>query len=200
MAYSDFTKERLEKEFSINFKRNQLFNEVLPVQPSETLTSFLEISRQFPLYTEKAKSEAIIFPIMTDLKKNNMTLISIFSGERMEAQAEKGLTGECDYIITGDPELLSVQAPIISIIEAKKDSADVGLAKCTAQLIGARTIHEQHGKNIVIYGCITNSEDWQFIKLENSTLYVDTRRYYIVELPMILGVFQRIIDEYYKVI
>ena len=43
MAYSDFTKEQLETNFGIHFKRVQLFKEVIPVQPSETLLSFLEV-------------------------------------------------------------------------------------------------------------------------------------------------------------
>ncbi|MBC7474288.1 MAG: hypothetical protein H7263_08355, partial [Candidatus Sericytochromatia bacterium] len=148
MAYSDFTNKKLERDFGIHFKRAELFPTLLPVQPSEHLLKSLAVAKLFSLTTEKSKSEAIIFPIMGELKENNKDKISIFSGESIDADKDKGLTGECDFIITADADLISLETPIISIIEAKRDSADVGLAQCTAQLIGARLVHENQGKKI----------------------------------------------------
>lgn len=198
-TYSDFTTKRLESEFGITFKRANLFQEINVVEPSEHLKNSLNVAKLFTLTTEKAKSEAIIFPIMAEVKEKNINKISIFSGESIEADKSKGLIGECDFVITADPELISLRTPIISIIEAKKDSADLGLAQCTAQLIGAKIVHEQQGKEPkAIYGCITNSEDWQFLKLEDSIVFYDINRYYINEVNKILGVFQKIIDSYYS--
>jgi hypothetical protein len=200
MAYSDFTTKSLESQFGITFKRANLFGEITPIEPSQHLSNSLAVAKLFTLTTEKAKSEAIIFPIMAEVKEKNIDKVSIFSGESIEADKSKGLLGECDFVITADPELISLRTPIISIIEAKKDSADLGLAQCTAQLIGAKMIHEQQGKEIkAIYGCITNSEDWQFLKLEGTTVSYDINRYYINEVHKILGVFQNIIDSYYNV-
>ena len=199
MAYSDFTNKQLEKDFGIHFKRADLFSNISPVEPSQPLLDSLAIAKLFNLNTEKAKSEAIIFPIMAEVKRNNKDKISIFSGESIEADINKGLSGECDFIITADPELISLETPIISIIEAKRNSADIGLAQYSAQLIGARLIHEQQGKQIsYLYGCISNADDWQFIKLDGSIVYLDSRKYYLIELPLILGIFQNIIDEYYN--
>lgn len=35
---------------------------------------------------------------------------------------------------------------------------------------------------------MTIGDEWQFLKLENSVLYVDSKRYDLEELPEILGI------------
>jgi hypothetical protein len=44
-----------------------------------------------------------------------------------------------------------------------------------------------------IYGAVTNAFEWVFLKLEGDTVYIDHNRYYLNELPKILGVFQYVI-------
>jgi hypothetical protein len=43
---------------------------------------------------------------------------------------------------------------------------------------------------------VTTGETWQFLKLEDNTLYVDSGRYYIDRVDRILGVLQAIIACY----
>lgn len=47
-----------------------------------------------------------------------------------------------------------------------------------------------------IYGCVTTGTEWQFLKLENRTCFVDTERYYIDKLENILGALQAVVDFY----
>ena len=47
-----------------------------------------------------------------------------------------------------------------------------------------------------IYGAVTNAFDWVFMKLEGDTVYIDLNRYYLNELPKILGIMQYIVGKY----
>ncbi len=85
------------------------------------------------------------------------------------------------------------------MIEAKKGDIELGLGQCAAQMLGCRLFNEQKDNPIrTIHGCVSNGDDWQFMKLEDHILHIDQNRYYINELGKILGVFQRIVDFYLK--
>ena len=89
-----------------------------------------------------------------------------------------------------------IEAPIISIVEAKKNDLDLGIGQCIAQMIGAYQFNKQKNSNIkAIFGCITTGLEWKFLKLEKeSFITIDTKIYYLNELEKILGIFQSIID------
>ncbi len=44
----------------------------------------------------------------------------MFSGERLDVDDAKGLQGECDFILSKGPISSTIQAPILSLAEAKK--------------------------------------------------------------------------------
>jgi len=202
MAYRDFTLEELNKKFGIKNKRNPLFNDVLiqQVSPSDWLEKTLSLSRKLLLRSEKAKSEAIVMPILMELKEINQDFFTIHSGEVLNVDKENGLNGECDFLLSQNTGSYTIDTPIISVVEAKKGYLDIGVRQCAAQMYGAQTYNEQAGKPTdIIYGCVTNSGQWQFLKLENNLLSIDEEIYTIKELPTILGIFQHIID-YYKAI
>ena len=45
-----------------------------------------------------------------------------------------------------------------------------------------------------MYGCLITGTDWQFIRFEGSTFYIDTKIY--TDLREILGVWHKIMDFY----
>ncbi|MEP7338975.1 MAG: hypothetical protein ABI977_14665 [Acidobacteriota bacterium] len=47
-----------------------------------------------------------------------------------------------------------------------------------------------------IFGCVTTGEDWQFLKLKETTIEVDADRYYIDNLEKILGAFKAAVDHF----
>ncbi|MFN0200572.1 MAG: hypothetical protein ACKVTZ_03585, partial [Bacteroidia bacterium] len=89
-----------------------------------------------------------------------------------------------------------MQAPIISLVEAKDEDLEYGQAQCTAQMYAAMRYNQEEGKPVpFIYGCVVTGGDWRFLRLENQTLTLDTKTYYLVQLPLILGIFHQIIQE-----
>ena len=197
MAYSDYTIAKLRARFGIIQEELSLFEAVtLPIMmPSAHLSDDVREARDFPIMSEKAKSEAIIFPIVKELKRNNPH-ISIFSGYSFNIDAANDLTGAPDFMISAKPRIIELQCPIFCLLESKNKTPDEGYAQCAAEMYAARLFNQQSGEPYeIIYGAVTNAFEWVFLKLENNTIYIDTNRYYLNELPKILGILQFIINQ-----
>ena len=137
-------------------------------------------------------------PIGTIAQANNIANPSlIYSGQRLDVDPDSGLIGECDFIITATPPLPLIQAPIVCIIEAKKNDIETGLGQCVAQMLGALRLNQRDATGIeTIFGCVTTGEIWQFLKLEQNDIIIDQERYYIDNIRTILGVLQTIFAQY----
>lgn len=197
MGYSDFTLNALIKTFNLEQQRNLLFENTPPVEADQWLSETLKKSMQLVVDTEKARSELIVMPILLESRELNKNCFAIYSGETFDVEPEKGLKGECDFILTYSPPLQTIQAPIIIIVEAKKHDIEGSLGQCAAQMIGARLFNRNNNSEIeTIFGCVTTGETWQFLKLENNVINIDGSRYFINNVNQILGVLKVIIDFY----
>ena len=197
MAYSDFSLTQVRRAFGLSEQSVQLFAGVGAIAPSDWLQETLKYSLKLALSSssEKARSEFIIAPILIELERRNENKLAIFSGENLDVDGEKGLRGECDFILSKGEASLTMQAPIISLVEAKKSDIKAGLGQCIAQMLGAQRFNQIEGNEVdIIYGCVTTGEDWQFLSLEGALVSVDAQRYYINELGKVLGIFQSVVD------
>jgi hypothetical protein len=197
MAYSDFTLDAVRKAFGLTLKRAPLFATVDSVDVPQWLTALLEKGRPLAFSSEKARSEFILVPILLASRELHHDSFSIYSGERLDSDPSRGLNGECDFILTNTPPLPVIQAPIVVIVEAKKNDIEAGLGQCVAQMVGARLFNQKEGNGIeLIFGCVTTGEAWQFLKLERDDVLIDSDRYYIDRVDKILGMFQAILACY----
>jgi hypothetical protein len=198
MAYAEFTFSKLLTKYGIKQESASLFaiNNFELANPSQKLTEDLAEARLMPLYSEKAKSEAIIFPIIRELKRNNPK-ISVFSGYAFNIEGDKDLNGAPDFMISAKPNIVEPQSPIFCLVESKNKSPEDGFAQCAAEMYAARVFNEQMKEPYqTIYGTVTNAFDWVFLKLEDDTVYVDIDRYFLNDLAKILGIMQWIIKQY----
>ena len=133
-------------------------------------------------------------PILIELRNRNAKYFTIYSGEMLNIDEE--LKGECDFILSKDTGSFEINAPIMQLVEAKRNDIENGIAQCAAQMIGAQKYNAQR-KYITneIYGCVTTGDDWLFMRLEKN-LEIDTKKYYLGNLAELLGVFQKIIDTF----
>jgi glycerophosphoryl diester phosphodiesterase len=202
MAYTSFkTLAQIEKTFAIGHKVIVLFDKITPLQPSDWLKKTLIINMKTPLRSEKSRSEMVVAPVITEIRERNDNSFMIFSGENLDADAKQGLKGECDFIIINAQDVIEIEAPIVQIVEAKKQDFDIGIPQCAAQMIGAKIFNDKRNKNIpIIYGCVTTGKEWRFLRLEKDIIYIDNQSYYLENLPELLGVFQVIIDEFKPII
>lgn len=196
MSYSDYQNLReLSKSLAITYQQTDLFPIVQLVEPTPFLLHTLAIAKSLPsTFSEKARSENLITPILFEVYEHTLHRITIFSGCALNINEQ--LSGVCDYIIADKSQLLALESPIVCIVEAKHRSIEEGLAQAGAEMIAAQ-LFNQHEQNEIetIYGVVTNGIDWKFLKLSKSILYIDENMYFSSgeNLKMLLGVFARIL-------
>ena len=192
MAYSDFSLTKFKKNFNITINEEaDLFTTVEPIEISEKLTNTLEETTELALAinTEKARSEMIITPILLEVRRKANYQISLFSGTDFNVDIERGLNGYCDFVISRSREQLTINAPVLIIVEAKNENIKGGLGQCAAAMLAAQLFNEQEGNEIkTIYGAVTTGDIWKFLKLEGTDIFIDLNNYYIKELNKILGI------------
>lgn len=106
-----------------------------------------------------------------------------------------GLRGECDFIFSFSRIQDFIAAPVFCLAEAKKQDLEPGTIQCAAQLIAARRLNEQEKNPIrTLYGCSTTGIEWRFLKYEGNEFIPDEQRYYLTQLPALLGVLQAVVD------
>ncbi len=178
MTYSDYTLLQIEENFGIKNQVISLFEEVQEVAPSAWLTNFLQIAKELPVRSEKAKSEMIVMPILIELRNNNDKYFTIYSGDHLNVDDK--LKGECDFIISKDTHSFEVNYPIIQVVEAKKNDVEIGVPQCAAQMLGAKKYNEKRGntQNNIIYGCVTTGDNWLFMRLTDK-IEIDDKKYYL---------------------
>ena len=198
MAYSNFTTpKQIIDELGITPRYKKLFGEIKKVEPSQWLKTALSYSLLVRSKNEKSKSESIVQPILVELIKRNENFVTYYSGIDIEADKEKGLNGECDFIISKDTGSIDINTPILQVVEAKNHDMSLGIPQCISQMLGTKIFNEKNNANIdCIYGCVTTGDVWLFLKLCDNELFVDKQKYYLSEVDKILGIFQTIIDYY----
>ncbi|MBD0303574.1 MAG: hypothetical protein ICV85_15810 [Tolypothrix sp. T3-bin4] len=192
MSYSDFTLAKVKKDFDlITVEKMDIYSNVAELECSTLLTEILRYNLPLALASnsEKARSEMIIAPILVDLRRQLQERVNLFSGIEFDVDKDKGLNGLCDFIISESPEQLFVSAPVITLVEAKKENIMAGLGQCVAEMLAAQIFNEREGNNIpVVYGSVTSGTNWKFLKLEGKVIEIDLSEYYLKDVNKILGI------------
>jgi len=194
MPYSKFTLKDIKQKLGIKIIENQRFfpkESINKLIISDYLKTSLEEFAPLALSinTEKSRSEWIIAPILAELRRILHNNISLFSGSTFNVDQEQGLEGQFDYLISLNPEQFYITAPVIAIVEAKKENIINGLAQCIATMYAADLFNKQEHNNIdIIYGIVTTGTTWKFLKLEANKAYIDIEEYYLKEIEILLGI------------
>jgi len=191
MPYSQFTIDRVKQDFHLNTVEGVRFfpDSMEPVTPSSRLQGILEdLPWAIAVDTEKARSEAIINPVLLEVRRIFNQQISVFSGEEFNVDASIGLNGVCDFLLCRSPEQLTVEAPAIVIVEAKKSDIKSGLGQCIAEMVAAQRFNEAKGKPLTaVYGTVSSGTQWRFLKLEQETVTIDLIDYSLPPIEPILS-------------
>ena len=193
MSYTEFDIPRVERELGLRVKSRLLSWQVEFIEPSVWLNETLERGAAIALVSEKSRSEFLVAPVMLAVKEINENRVQIFSGQTLNVDANLGLTGECDFILSRTEPTPVLREPIMAVVEAKKNDIELGLGQCIAQMVAARIFNlRRENDSKEIFGCVTTGETWQFLKLEETFAIVDTNRFFISEVGKLLGVFKSI--------
>jgi hypothetical protein len=196
MAYSEFTLVEVKRAFQLDIdEMADLYSAVSPVPISPWLSETLDETLPLALAvnTEKVRSELVIAPILVELRRQSGHRISFFSGADFTVEPSKGLNDVCDYLISAAPEQLFVSSPVLLIVEAKNENIKGGLAQCIAAMVAAQLFNVREGNTIpLIHGAVTTGTTWRFLQLEERTVRIDRREYYIDQVEQIMGILVRI--------
>ncbi len=192
MSYSDFTLAKVKKYFNLTTVENlDIYSNVAELECSPLLREILRYNLPLALgsNSEKARSEMIIAPILVDLRRQLKEQVNLFSGIEFDVDKEQGLNGFCDFIISKSAEQLFINAPVITLVEAKREDIMAGLGQCVAEMVAAQIFNEREGNEIpVIYGAVTSGTNWKFLRLEEQVIEIDLSEYYLSDVNKILGI------------
>jgi hypothetical protein len=203
MPYSQYNSLRhIKQALGIKIQYTRLFEEVALVPLSDWLKESLHrvLLRRTAYFSEKSRSEALVFPVLLELQYRSGYEFSLYSGAIIEADKEKGLNGECDFILSQGQQGIELEKPIFCIVEAKDNDLEIGIPQCIAQMVGAQIFNAQDGyRTPLIYGAVTTGTEWVFLKLEDTTAFIDNRQYNLTQPEELLGVIEGIIKKYINI-
>jgi len=188
MAYTDFTLESAEAELGVTCAPGDVFPGLVPVQVPAWLPDQLARGTALALVSEKARSEFIVAPILLAVRELAGGTVSILSGQRLDVDPARKLLGECDFLLARSEPVPRLRAPILTVVEAKKNDIDGGLGQCIAQMVGAQLYNARAERPTpTVYGCVTTGEDWQFLRLAGTAVTLHRPRVYVDNVSLLLA-------------
>ncbi|MFO0602949.1 MAG: hypothetical protein U0324_07230 [Polyangiales bacterium] len=192
MPFNEFTVHDLTHRIGLRYVESpDLFGGVAAVAPGEVLTAVLRENAPVALAvsTEKARSELLIAPILMEARRLCHGAVSFFSGAELNVDAARGLNGFCDYVLARSPTQTELDAPLVTIVEAKNENLRAGLPQCAAEMYAAKLFNERRERPTdAVYGAVTTGNVWRFLRLRGGTVEVDLREYYLDAVERVLGV------------
>jgi hypothetical protein len=197
MSYSSFTVKQVEQQFNLQIITDSFLPAIPPLTPSPNLADLLGRTASFAalLGTEKARSEFIIAPLLFELRELLDRQVGLFSGVDFTIDIPSGLNGVCDFLLTRSSSEVSIKAPVVVLIEAKKGELNGGWGQCMAEMVAAQRFNQADGQDIpCIYGSVTTGTQWQFLRLVGQQMWIDVTEYALMPLDRILGILRWMLE------
>lgn len=198
MAYSDYSLVDVRKRFKLTLDdASDLFAAVPEVEVSPRFQELF--NENLPLAqgsnTEKARSELLIAPLLVELRRLTGHRVGLFSGVEFCVDEGQGLAGFCDFIVSRSPELYVVTAPVVVVVEAKKENLSAGFGQCLAEMVAAREFNLREGASVAtVYGAVTTGTNWKFLSLTGDAAAIDLVEYHVSRLGKILGILRHTLN------
>lgn len=169
MSYRDFTIAKCKRDLNVKIVEDvSIFPDLDPIPQSDYLQVALSRGMKLALAksSKKFRSELIITPMLLEVY-DRVQNISLFSGEEFNVDPTQGLNGVCDFLISRSPEQLTIEAPAVLIVEAKRADLNSGLGQCIAEMAAAMQFNKSQGNKVrFIYGCVSSGIAWKYLRLK----------------------------------
>jgi hypothetical protein len=184
--FSGFTKEEAFK--LLGLKDLKVWDiAAASIEPSEFFNEHLRrLTRNFDLegYEESKK---LLIDAICDEAIDPLSRLKIWKGAKLESDIAWGYV---DYLIAERQRYLS--APMLCIIEAKKDDFEKGLAQCLAEMYVCQVNNKHIGRSIDVIGIVSNGTSWQFYKLTALGDAFESSVYSMGDLGRLLGLLRMV--------
>lgn len=115
--------------------------------------------------------------------------VGVFSGKEFNVDAAADLNGFCDFLVSRSSEQLYIKAPVIILVEAKKEDLKPAFGQCLAEMVAAQRFNLSKGQVIeTIYGVVTSGTVWRFLELTGQIVSIDLTDYPLLPVDNVLGV------------
>jgi hypothetical protein len=186
-SYEQFTLPQVQQVFSLTLDEKTNWTlAVKPIEPSDYLKKELIFNTflTFTMNASEARSEIIISSILSEISRR--TKATFFFDAMFDVNKELGLQGSCDFIVSPLSEIICIDAPVLTIVQAKNESIVSGLGQCLATMVAAQMFNQ----GSVVYGAVTTGDRWKFLKLVDQTAYIAPGEITLNRLGVILGVLE----------
>ncbi len=198
MAFSDFNFPDVQQSLGLTLREADLFCDAPALELSSAFAERMraDIALALAINTEKARSEFIIAPVLSELRRRLGGSFGLFSGVQFDVDPSRGLSGFCDFILTRSPLQSVLTAPVVAIAEARNDNLRTGLGQCIAAMVAAREFNAKSAAGVaVVYGVVTTGSAWKFLRLSDAEVTLDVSEYFIAELGRIMGILAHILQD-----
>jgi hypothetical protein len=155
--------------------------DAVPTAPSDFFKQRLKKLQRFDLRASEESKKLLIDAILEE-GIEGFSHLKIWKGANLEAET---IGGYIDYLVAEDRDYL--YAPFLCVMEAKKDDFEQGLAQCLVEMKACQWSNHQIGRDINIFGIVTNGEGWKFYQLALTGEVEETDLYSIQMIDAVLG-------------
>lgn len=193
MACAGFSVFDLRREFGISFRLENLFGASASVEPTAWLRQSVQASLTVGIGNERARAERLVSPVLMALCDRNDRAFSVHSAA--VAGTAHGIGGHHGFTCSFNRLPDFIQAPVFLVVDTCYRETDEELLPLLQQLIAAHRLNETGGNPTQpLYGCSTTGTEWRFLKYEGSEFILDEQRYFLNQLPALLGALQAVVD------
>jgi hypothetical protein len=152
-----------------------------PLLPSQFYQEHMRRLEQFDLTSSESAKALIIDAICEEVMIQHPRL-KVWK----EASLQSDQLGEvADYLIA--PKRDYLEAPLLCVIEAKKDDFEAGLTQCLVEMHACQWNNAQLGKQLDVFGVVTNGDLWRFYQFTKRGEVLESLSYALGELSKVLG-------------
>ncbi len=187
-SFSSFTYKEALKQLGIKELKQWLLS-AEPVPISDFFRQRLDRLQRFDLESLEV-SKTLLIDAICEEGLEGFDRFKVWKGAYLEGEKT---CGNADYLIAERRGYL--EAPYVCAIlvprgyanEAKKDDFEQGAAQCLVEMQACQWINRQLGKDLTIYGIVTNGEGWKFYRLSPDGIGSVSLLHGIGEMSILLG-------------
>jgi hypothetical protein len=187
-SFSSFTYKEAFKQLAIA-ELSRWSIEAEPVPISDFFRQRLERLQRFDLESLEVSKTLLIDAICEeglegfDSRGERLhQRLKVWKGAYLEGEKT---CGNADYLIAERRGYL--ETPYVCAIEAKKDDFEQGTAQCLVEMQACQWTNRQLGREVTIYGIVTNGEGWKFYRLDQGGAVSESLLHGIGEMSILLG-------------
>jgi hypothetical protein len=193
MAFSDYKSlAQVQEEFQIRYQEAN-FVMPLPIELSAQVAAEFDfnLTAMDAFSSEAARCELVIFPMLREIYKHYADQAALWVQKTFSV--DDRLNGTPDYMLSRKSELgkTILGAPLLMLVEAKRNDFEQGWGQCLAELIAADRLN-QHSRSV--YGIVTDGNLWQFGRLNQQIFTKNLASYTISDREQLFCVLNGLLD------